>query len=58
MPGDVDIALKTWLEKAKEFVRVQRKFDLCAWQMVSCRQSANSTLPTWGVTSNRPSAAR
>jgi hypothetical protein len=33
MPGDVDIALKTRLEKAKEFARVQREFDLNAWQM-------------------------
>lgn len=33
MPGDVDIALKTRLEKAKEFARVQREFDLYAWQM-------------------------
>jgi hypothetical protein len=33
LPGDVDIALKTQLEKAKEFAKVQREFDLNAWQM-------------------------
>jgi hypothetical protein len=33
MPGDVDITLKTQLEKAKQFARVQREFDLNAWQM-------------------------
>jgi hypothetical protein len=33
MPGDVDIALKTRLEKASEFAKVQREFDLNAWQM-------------------------
>jgi len=33
MPGDVDIALKTQLEKAQQFPRVQREFDLYAWQM-------------------------
>jgi hypothetical protein len=33
MPGDVDIALKTQLEKAKEFAKVQREFDLYSWQM-------------------------
>lgn len=33
MPGDVDIALKTQLEKAGEFAKVQREFDLNAWQM-------------------------
>jgi hypothetical protein len=33
MPGDVDIALKTELEKAKEFAKVQREFDLYSWQM-------------------------
>jgi len=33
MPGDVDIALKTRLEKAKAFARVQREFDLYSWQM-------------------------
>ena len=33
MPGDVDIALKEKLEKAKEFAKVQREFDLNAWQM-------------------------
>ncbi|HEX4366594.1 MAG TPA: hypothetical protein VH023_07180 [Rhodopila sp.] len=33
MPGDVDIALKTRLEKAKQFAKVQREFDLDAWQM-------------------------
>jgi hypothetical protein len=33
MPGDVDIALKTRLEKAQQFALVQREFDLDAWQM-------------------------
>lgn len=33
MPGDVDIKLKTSLEKAGEFAKVQREFDLNAWQM-------------------------
>jgi hypothetical protein len=33
MPGDVDIALKEQLEKAREFAKVQREFDLNAWQM-------------------------
>jgi hypothetical protein len=33
MPGDVDIALKERLEQAREFSRVQREFDLNAWQM-------------------------
>src|SRR5215470_8155302 len=33
LPGDVDIALKTQLEKAREFPKVQREFDLNAWQM-------------------------
>lgn len=33
MPGDVDIKLKTELEKAKEFAKVQREFDLYSWQM-------------------------
>ncbi|SDR60792.1 hypothetical protein SAMN05519103_07121 [Rhizobiales bacterium GAS113] len=33
MPGDVDIALKDELEKAKQFSKVQREFDLNAWQM-------------------------
>src|ERR1700750_3207241 len=33
MPGDVDITLKTQLEKAREFPKVQREFDLNAWQM-------------------------
>lgn len=33
MPGDVDIGLKTRLEKAQEFAKVQREFDLYAWQM-------------------------
>ena len=33
MPGDVDITLKQQLEKAGEFAKVQREFDLDAWQM-------------------------
>src|SRR3954462_12025191 len=33
MPGDVDIALKKQLENASEFAKVQREFDLNAWQM-------------------------
>src|SRR5258708_3235429 len=33
IPGDVDIALKEQLEKAREFAKVQREFDLNAWQM-------------------------
>lgn len=33
MPGDVDVALKTSLEKAGAFPRVQREFDLYSWQM-------------------------
>jgi hypothetical protein len=33
LPGDVDIVLKTQLEKAREFAKVQREFDLNAWQM-------------------------
>jgi hypothetical protein len=33
LPGDVDIALKTVLEKAGQFPQVQREFDLNAWQM-------------------------
>jgi hypothetical protein len=33
MPGDIDVALKTKLDKAKEFARVQREFDLYSWQM-------------------------
>jgi hypothetical protein len=33
IPGDVDIALKQRLEQAREFPRVQREFDLNAWQM-------------------------
>jgi hypothetical protein len=33
MPGDVDIALKERLERAREFAKVQREFDLNAWQM-------------------------
>jgi len=33
MPGDVDIALKTRLEKAGRFAQVQREFDLYSWQM-------------------------
>lgn len=33
MPGDVDITLKEQLENAKEFAKVQREFDLYAWQM-------------------------
>jgi hypothetical protein len=33
LPGDVDIALKTKLEKAGQFPQVQREFDLNAWQM-------------------------
>src|SRR5882672_7365782 len=33
MPGDVDVALKEQLEKAREFAKVQREFDLNAWQM-------------------------
>ncbi|TYL98427.1 hypothetical protein FXB40_05655 [Bradyrhizobium rifense] len=33
MPGDVDIALKQRLERAQEFSKVQREFDLNAWQM-------------------------
>jgi hypothetical protein len=33
MPGDVDIALKTQLEKAQKFSEVQREFDLYSWQM-------------------------
>jgi hypothetical protein len=33
MPGDVDIALKTSLEKAQKFAEVQREFDLYSWQM-------------------------
>jgi hypothetical protein len=33
LPGDVDITLKTQLEKAGEFAKVQREFDLNAWQM-------------------------
>lgn len=33
MPGDVDITLKQQLEKAREFAKVQREFDLNAWQM-------------------------
>ncbi len=32
MPGDVDIALKQELEKTKQFAKVQREFDLYAWQ--------------------------
>jgi len=32
-PGDVDIALKTALEKAQKFPQVQREFDLYSWQM-------------------------
>jgi len=33
MPGDVDITLKGQLEKAQQFAKVQREFDLYAWQM-------------------------
>jgi hypothetical protein len=33
LPGDVDIDLKTKLEKAGQFPQVQREFDLNAWQM-------------------------
>jgi hypothetical protein len=33
MPGDVDITLKEQLEKAQEFTKVQREFDLYSWQM-------------------------
>ena len=33
LPGDVDITLKTTLENAGLFPRVQREFDLNAWQM-------------------------
>ncbi len=33
LPGDVDIVLKTKLEKAGQFPQVQREFDLNAWQM-------------------------
>lgn len=33
MPGDVDIALKQRLEQAGDFAKVQREFDLNAWQM-------------------------
>jgi hypothetical protein len=33
MPGDVDIVLKTQLEKAQKFSEVQREFDLYSWQM-------------------------
>jgi hypothetical protein len=33
MPGDVDIALKTQLEKAQKVSEVQREFDLYSWQM-------------------------
>jgi len=33
LPGDVDITLKTKLEKAGQFPQVQREFDLNAWQM-------------------------
>jgi hypothetical protein len=33
MPGDVDITLKGQLEKARQFAKVQREFDLYAWQM-------------------------
>jgi hypothetical protein len=33
MPGDVDIALKEKLEQDKQFAKVQREFDLDAWQM-------------------------
>ena len=32
-PGDVDIALKTELEKHQKFPLVQREFDLYSWQM-------------------------
>ncbi|MEO8374759.1 MAG: hypothetical protein ABI471_06010 [Sphingomonas bacterium] len=32
-PGDVDIALKTALEKVQKFPEVQREFDLYSWQM-------------------------
>ena len=33
MPGDVDIALKQRLEQTRDFAKVQREFDLNAWQM-------------------------
>src|SRR5580658_4400444 len=33
LPGDVDTTLKTTLENAGLFPRVQREFDLNAWQM-------------------------
>jgi hypothetical protein len=33
MPGDVDIKLKTELEKTQQFAKVQREFDLYSWQM-------------------------
>lgn len=33
VPGDVDIALKDQIEKARQFALVQREFDLNAWQM-------------------------
>jgi hypothetical protein len=33
MPGDVDIALKEKLEHDSQFAKVQREFDLDAWQM-------------------------
>jgi len=32
LPGDVDIAIKTRLEKEKKFAEVQRLFDLWSWQ--------------------------
>lgn len=32
-PGDVDVSLKTRLEKEKKFSEVQREFDLYSWQM-------------------------
>src|ERR1700738_3525583 len=33
IPGDVDIALKQRLEQGRDFPKVQREFDLNAWQM-------------------------
>ena len=32
-PGDVDVSLKTRLEKEQKFAEVQREFDLYSWQL-------------------------
>src|ERR1700733_2577923 len=60
LPGDVDTTLKTTLENAGLFPRVQREFDLNAWQMFLAVNwpTSNQNRPALRITDTSVGAPR